>query len=194
MNLYYTGANEFLGIQQSSILSLGGFISNSLIPNGSLGNLFGGLSKKTLQEKTRTILGIAFKNNFEENKKLANLKITLIVEDILTFPFIVKVGKEIVKGDDFLKGYSLQTISNKNSIPYNVEFVNLNESIFQVEVDFKIDYNKYIGLWFIREIDESKLEDFYSNEKLIERFSENQKNKKEDLFNFNVEFEFDLED
>lgn len=44
IEIYYTGAQIEFGPQPEASNSIGGYISNSMFPNGSLGNLFGDVS------------------------------------------------------------------------------------------------------------------------------------------------------
>lgn len=62
LKLYYTGAIKFDKPQMDAIKSLGGYISASEIPNGLLGNMFGDLSRLTIQQGKAEIRLIAIKN------------------------------------------------------------------------------------------------------------------------------------
>jgi hypothetical protein len=62
LKLYYTGAVKFDKPQLDPIRSLGGYISASEIPNGLIGNMYGDISKFTVQQGKAEIRVIAVKN------------------------------------------------------------------------------------------------------------------------------------
>ena len=62
IELYYTGAATFNGIQEDITLSLGGLVSISLVPNDLLGNLFGEVSKGVVENNLRETKIIVIKN------------------------------------------------------------------------------------------------------------------------------------
>lgn len=68
LKLYYTGAAKFERIQTNPLTSLGGYISSTEIPNGRLGNLFGSLSRLTVQQGRSEIRVFAIKNIDSVNK------------------------------------------------------------------------------------------------------------------------------
>lgn len=61
--LYYTGASEFLAEQSDPTISLGGFISCTLLPNDIVGNLFDTLSQSLISLNKYQTRVIAVKND-----------------------------------------------------------------------------------------------------------------------------------
>jgi len=62
LRLYYTGAEKAFESQVKPSLSLGGYFSSSMIPNDYLGNLFGDITKTTIERDTGEYIGVVLKN------------------------------------------------------------------------------------------------------------------------------------
>lgn len=62
MQLFYTGASSYLGTQNDPFQSLGGYISNSLVPNNQVNNIFGDLSWQNVRNKKVATRGLILKN------------------------------------------------------------------------------------------------------------------------------------
>lgn len=63
MKLYYTGAKTYLAEQKDPGSSIGGLISYTEVPNGVLANLFGALSRFTIQQNKSEFRAIVIKND-----------------------------------------------------------------------------------------------------------------------------------
>ena len=62
LKLYYTGVQESQAPQTNPLLSLGGYFSSRPVPNDTFSNLFGEISKLTLERNSPEYIGIAMKN------------------------------------------------------------------------------------------------------------------------------------
>jgi hypothetical protein len=62
MQLFYTGAASFQAPQYDPFQSLGGYISNSPVPNNQLNNLFGDLSWQSVKQKKVCVRGLILQN------------------------------------------------------------------------------------------------------------------------------------
>ena len=126
MKLFYTGAAKFDFPQADAIRSLGGYISATEIPNGSLGNLFGDLSKLTVQQGKPEIRVIAIKNTDVANK--TGLKCWFTYPNDGGDPAVdtndceFEVGFAIPAPDD-CGDLMTEKIPNIYAVPYNITLV-----------------------------------------------------------------------
>ena len=80
MMLFLTGASSSLASsggtpQDDPMKSLGGYVSNSLVPNGTLNTLFDLISLKSIKNKTKETIAIALINKFDSIVTDVKLKI-----------------------------------------------------------------------------------------------------------------------
>lgn len=62
MQFFYTGAQLFQAIQTDPNLSLGGYISNTIVPNNGANNIFSDISYQTAQQQRVEVKGLILKN------------------------------------------------------------------------------------------------------------------------------------
>lgn len=62
MQLLYTGASIYQGTQQDPNLSLGGYISNSVVPNNKPNNIFSDISYQAALQKRVEVRGLILQN------------------------------------------------------------------------------------------------------------------------------------
>ncbi len=93
MQIFYTGAKTYLGEQKESSASLGGLISSTEVPNGLLSNLFGTLSKFTIQQNKPEFRAVVIKNN--RRRLCANRQIKKD-QQYCTQKFLHKYGSAIL--------------------------------------------------------------------------------------------------
>ena len=143
MRLYYSNAPIYLGEQQDSNKSLGGFISRTPIQNSVINNIFGDISFLGFSRKNTDTKLIVLKNETNSIKK---------VEMYLDIPVINNVDYKIalVKPNQNIKGeLFFEQITESKSKPFYAEFQyvtgELNKIIFDIEKDM------YIGIWVSRE-------------------------------------------
>lgn len=67
MQFLYTGAQSYQAPQPDANLSLGGFISGTVIPNGQMNNIFSDISYQTAKRKSIEVRGIVLKNTLGIN-------------------------------------------------------------------------------------------------------------------------------
>lgn len=119
MLLYLTGAENSLQRTKESpqidvSKSLGGYISSSLVPNGSLNSLFDLISLTTLKDKRSEVVGIALVNKFDYSVSNVTLKVITSDTNIASF----KVAATEI-GEDM----SMEHIANRYSEPMLANFV-----------------------------------------------------------------------
>lgn len=129
IKLLYTGAATFEGSQGNPMLSLGGFVSSSEVPNGSLGNLFSTLSKYTIEKNKAEVRVIAIKN--VSGDTLTNFRMYLqypATEDTQTnvTEITVGVGEALIDecGDIYVPN-----IGTIYSVPPNVQFLDIEGEV-----------------------------------------------------------------
>lgn len=155
MKLYYTGAVGYQKPQSDPNLSLGGFISSTVIPNDKLGNIFPEVSSQTLKSDDFYTIGIVLKN---EMLDIQNLKVwtTKEEEDITLEIAFVKPAKDITS-----RCY-LEKLTSPNESPYIGDFLNINGEVNKVNLG-ALAKDEYMGIWIRRKyspniLTEDKLE------------------------------------
>jgi hypothetical protein len=145
MKLFYTGAEYFGVAQNSSLKSLGGFISTTIVPNNSLSNVFPEISSLGMQNGSFEVRGLVLKNTTG-----------VVVQNIYlyqTYPVTDKKAKiewAVVTIPDAKK---MEQLSSPNSEPYQI-----GEWIEPVGVGDKelliasLPVDGVIGLWIKRTI------------------------------------------
>lgn len=118
MMLYLTGASSSIAKTNDSpqtdvSQSLGGYISTSMVPNGSINSLFDMISLSTLKNRYKETIAIALVNKFDVVVKDVSIKMVTKKDYIGKFK-IAAVGV----GDDFL----MEHIPNRYSEPIQAEF------------------------------------------------------------------------
>lgn len=157
MKIYYTGAKTYLGIQKDPSISLGGLISSTEIPNGLLSNLFGTLSRYTIQQGKPEMRVVVVKN--DEASLLAGLKA------YFTYPNDDQSPSTDTNECTFLIGYgavssndcgdlSVESLSSIYSLPYTVTLqsaVGVGEAIDLPN----LDVDSYLGIFIKRVVKSS---------------------------------------
>lgn len=131
MMLYLTGATTSLNkggvAQDDPMKSLGGYISLSPVPNGTINILFDYVSIKSIKDKQVETLAFGLINEFKT--PVSDLKIKLIScpENICSFKVAV-----VEVGDD----YQMEHINNRYSEPITAEFfdVTFHRTAVNVEI------------------------------------------------------------
>lgn len=141
IGLYYTGATQYLDPQQDSKLSLGGFVSSSLVPNNLLNNLFGNISALSVSNDTTIIRGIALKNE----TGLDINQLTLFFNYPLN-PFYVFEVAVVSVGVDRCKHFFMERVNNENATPYIGSFSEADGVNNSINIG-ALPTNNYMGLW-----------------------------------------------
>lgn len=161
IKLFYTGAGVFNTAQTLASKSLGGYISNTAVPNGVSGSLFSPLSLMEFYNNKKTIqyvglgLYLFFFNNEESFNKI-NLKFLLsyneenepeaeFFKDLCKY----KIGLGPISGDN-TQGYFIEKIS-AGAKPYYL-LQDFQELKFDEEIEFKnVELNNNgVGIWLNR--------------------------------------------
>lgn len=177
--IYYTINTKFAAPQSFSFKSLGGFMSSTRVPNGSINNVFGSLSLDELKRNSFRIIGLIFKNEF--NTPLKDIRIYF--EKIKSAPYFkYKVGLSSVNINE-KKEKSIELLSNKESLPYSVS--NFYEPTLDdpLSLSQEIAKESYVGIWLKREFDKEIFDNYMSDEAIYDRFLAETK-----LFNEEVRF------
>lgn len=145
--LFYTGAIQHGAIQNNPSKSLGGYISQTQVPNDLENNIFSNIGFDTIQNNLKELRVLAFLNNTGA--------------EINEFSFYVNFDDE-----SFAKikaGLVLNAIDHNCNVPYFEQISNENSTPFYVELkDCKgenntlilnnIPANNYIGIFLQREL------------------------------------------
>lgn len=143
MQFLYTGAATDGAEQLDPELSLGGFISSSVIPNDSLQNIFSEASYLSIQQKKREIKMIVLKN--DSTTQAAN---SITLTPTLNDSSIGKYRIAIVLPDD---NGCFEEVINSSVMPYYATFQDI---VSETTIDLpNIAADDYIGLWIIRDYD-----------------------------------------
>ena len=132
MMLYLTGAPSSLAksketYQTDPQKSLGGFVSNTPVPNGELNVLFDLLSTYSLEKKRSETIALGLLNQYKENVK--DVKISIVRQPDAICGFEVAA---VPLRDD----YSMETIPNRYALPLAAKFYNAD--FVRPYADFKI--------------------------------------------------------
>lgn len=143
--LYYTGAEQLNSIQKEVRLSLGGYPSNTKIPNGSLASIFSDISSYTKNKNTTETICIAIKNEFSETLKNFSLYCEVESEDYEIFAAFVNPSLDKCGNIIFEK------LDTNESVPYYAEFNNITGLSNEINIgDFEA--NTYKGLFLQRKL------------------------------------------
>lgn len=131
MMLYLTGGSVSLSRspsnpQNDSGVSLGGFISSTTVPNGSLNSLFDLISSYTLEKRQKETIAVGLINKF--NKTVNNIELKIITDeyDVASFKVAaVPLDKDLL----------MESISNRYEEPMNAEFHNVSFNRTSVEIE-----------------------------------------------------------
>lgn len=163
LKFFYTGASSWNNSQNQPSKSLGGYISNTTVPNGLINSLFSDLSESDLYEEKikKEIVGIALYPFFfteEEKTDKINIEVNLIINNdeendtILqelkkAFKFYIGLGP--ISGDS-TSGFYMEQIQDGNSKPYYL----LNDGwkeLTEEKILFENLPSDGIGVWIYRE-------------------------------------------
>ena len=163
MIFYYTGAASLDASQNLEYLSLGGFKSNTPIPNSKETSIFDEISFLGLKEGRDSTLCIMLKNETENSKN--NILFWL------EYPSDSECEYEVA----FVLPNSLgqvELIESQFATPYNASFVSCLGEINKINIG-NLEKNEIIALWIKRKI-KNDLNN-YSIESIKNRFKEKNK-------------------
>jgi len=144
MLFYYTGATKYLGEQIKPQYSLGGYVSNSIIPNGQLANLFSEISQLTYEKNSFEVKAIVLKNTLG------------VAANNIYFWFENEVGNYgdfelavVTLNQDSDFGFYMEQIQNCRSLPYYATFYTANGEANKRLLG-NLGANEYLGIWLKR--------------------------------------------
>lgn len=145
MKILYTNAQEPLGDQRDPLISLGGYVSSTPVPNDLAGNLFSDISEIASQEISRETKAIALLNN--TGSEISSLSAWIEFDDIsyvdveIAFAAINQNG-----GAPFM-----ERIANLKASPFSADFQEASENDKLILMD-PIQDGEYVGLWIRRTV------------------------------------------
>lgn len=146
MRLLYTGANTYLGRQNDPTLSIGGYISSSVVPNSKLGNLFSDISANAKSIKAQECKAVIIDNNSTDT--LSNV---LVGYKYPTNPnFTLQIAFVAVADND----QKIEQLTNYDELPYYAVFSDAdatNSDAGLVSVG-DILANKRLAVWIKRNV------------------------------------------
>lgn len=163
IQILYTGAIKFNEPQDNPTLSLGGYISSSEVPSGHIGNLFGSVSKYTIQQNKPEVRILALKNAGVD--PLTNVRIYTTSPSDKISSILLGVGDPVV---DECGDLYTPSIKSPYASPYNVLFVDAEGFISALPAG-DLDPGDYIMLFLKRTLVEDSQE-VPSDEDLLEVF------------------------
>ncbi len=152
MVLYYSGAEKDKGEQRDMNKSLGGFISSSPIPNDSLDSLFSNISNFSIKRNITEYFLIVLKNELKET--VENLSIYLDFHEDSAIEMEISVVKPTLQKCN--KIYCFESINNRESSPYYVDFVKANGED-NAKLLGNLNPDEYLGFWFKKQLNLNNL-------------------------------------
>ena len=131
MMLFLTGASSSLihsggTPQDDPMKSLGGYVSNSPVPNGALNTLFDFVSLRSIKDKSKETIGIALINKFNKVVSDVSLKIICSQDNICSFK-VAAVSLD--------ENYCMEHINNRYSQPMLADFYDATFNPGSVDVE-----------------------------------------------------------
>lgn len=146
LKLLYSGALTAGGQQDLSEKSLGGLVSSTEVPNGSLNQLFGSMSYLMKKNSLAEYRGLFLKN--ETGEVISTLYAHL------EYPNAIKNSRLLIAIESPVNN-SIQSLPRFDAIPYGIEFTEPIGSEHKMVVINDFPVNAIIGLWIQRQVDVS---------------------------------------
>lgn len=156
MRLYYTNISTQEGQQTQPDLSLGGFISSTIVPNNSLNNLFADISCYSVAESRDEHIALALRN--ESGVVANNVTLYFIYPEDTQYSIQMAFVAFNVNGE-------IESINSPYDSPYNATFNPADGELNAITIG-DIQPDEYIGIWFKKIIDKGVIEEQYSDENL----------------------------
>jgi hypothetical protein len=164
LRLYYTGATTSDQSQPKKEYSLGGYISNTVIPNNQIANIFSAVSKYSIDSDLFEVVGIALKN--EGDAKIFDVTIYF---DYPADAYCKIEVAPVAPAGSINDGFYVERIANNYSLPYTGEFEDIDGVANAINIG-DIEPGKYIVLWMKRTINQYAVKDLTDADKLNEAF------------------------
>jgi hypothetical protein len=169
MKLYYSGATEGGQAQTSPNLSLGGFVSGTPLPNGSINNLFGGISQYSKEKAIKQVRAIVLKNETG-----ATVNTPTVWYDNLSVSPITNYRFAFVLLAQNSCGWFMEIIGQGDALPINATFIDPRTQVNAVTLPAIPDQG-YIGIWIERTFNTTAVNNADSCENLLAQFESGNK-------------------
>src|SRR5574344_1912053 len=144
MEFFYTVSSQPGVAQSKPVLSLGGFLSSSKVPNGSLGNLFAEMSPYTLQNSRAEYIGLILTNTLKPITSMS-LRVKQFSGNICKFR---------IAPVELTENGEMELVPSVNSKPLYAEFEEASEAN-KIDLSFEGTFavGAMLGLWIERTVD-----------------------------------------
>ncbi len=156
MRLFYTNISTQEGGQTQPNLSLGGFISSTVVPNDTLQNLFADISCYSVAENREEYIALALRNETGAEATNVTLYFTYPVESQYSIEMAFVA---------FNANGEIESVATPYTAPYNAEF-NAADGIANALAIGNIPEDGYVGIWFKKIIDKDAIMEQYSDENI----------------------------
>lgn len=146
MRLFYSGADVVDNPQADPRISLGGFLSSTVVPNDFLGNLFDDISLYTLKKGAIYTKAVFLKN---ETGQVVN-DLEAYFEQNISSEYLAQFQ---IGASTALNNEQIEQIGNSRSVPYSVQFFSANGVANKVLLTNQIPIDGVIGIWIKRIIE-----------------------------------------
>ena len=178
IQLLYTNAINSGDAQPSSSLSVGGYVSSSLIPNDMVGNIFSDISQLSKESGRKETICIAFKNTTGD--AIEDLTFSFAIEE--NSPIDIKVAF-VQPSLDSCGEPIFEKIPNSSALPLNATF-NLVEDNDSYNVGNIVE-DGIVGIWFTRSISEFGKQ-ITTCEQLEQQFDDNESTESEKVISMSI--------
>lgn len=152
MVLFYSGITP--NGPSNASQSLGGFVSNTQIPNNSIHNLFSTITRSSLQNNVVETKLIVLKNLLPA--AINSLRVWTVVESEL---FLLKIGVVAPVYDPTCERYYFEQILNPEQLPYQATLTQ-HEGEVNSDTIGTVESNSVIGIWVSRQFTPETLLEF----------------------------------
>lgn len=156
MILLYTGAQSANAPQINADKSLGGYVSLTGIPNGRLSNIFPTVAKSDVLQNRSLIRMIALKNTTG-----ADVTNVAIYTDVTGAKTKLKLAA-VTPALDSANNSFFESVMDGSSLPYQAT-LDYHEGVGNAIAVGTIANNATVGIWILREIDQSKFPELNTN-------------------------------
>lgn len=156
MRLLYTVSSAYMAIQKNTVYSTGGFVSSTVIPNDTFGNLFDELSINTLKNARNEYRAIVLHNDGAEVATNVKIWFENPEENICAYKIGAVGLTETENGERYM-----ESIPNIYSRPFIIQLYDATPEA-PVSVG-DVQPGQMIGLWIERSIDKEKAIEEYNN-------------------------------
>lgn len=147
MKLYYTGAKENNIAQTDPDKSLGGFLSSTRTPNDLVNNLFGDISKYTIDKKLRETKALILHNDTGVAVTNLNFYFDIPADTYCKFEIAAVTITPDSDGNVFM-----EKITSFRGSPFSGVFTEADGVANQVLLSASLADDSYLGLWVRRSI------------------------------------------